>query len=77
MKLIDIISEETSSNDIIINKEIFYTIIKQNEDFKQLLLEQNDKLIDLAKREHNVNSHNTTNNNQHFNLNVFKNNRQR
>lgn len=69
----NIISEETSSNDIIINKEIFYTIIKQNEDFKQLLLEQNDKLIDLAKREHNVNSHNTTNNNQHFNLNFFLN----
>ncbi len=63
----------SSSNDIVINKEIFYTIIKQNEDFKQLLLEQNDKLIDLAKREHNVNSHNTTHNNQHFNLNFFLN----
>lgn len=68
-----ILEETTSSNDIVINKEIFYTIIKQNEDFKQLLLEQNDKLIDLAKREHNVNSHNTTHNNQHFNLNFFLN----
>jgi hypothetical protein len=73
VKLSDIVSEDTSSNNVTINKEIFYTIIKQNEDFKQLLIEQNGKLIDLAKREHNVNSHNTTHNNNNFNLNFFLN----
>jgi len=54
------------------NKEesnIILELIKQNEEFKKLLLEQNNKLIDLCKNgTHIVNSNNKT-----FNLNVFLN----
>ena len=47
-------------------------LIKENSEFKQLMLEQNKHMLELAKNSGNHNSHNTTNNNS-FNLNVFLN----
>jgi hypothetical protein len=51
--------------------EIF-TLIKQNQEFKELIIEQNKTIIELSKRTNIQN--NTTNNNQKFNLNFFLNN---
>ena len=45
--------------------------MKENCEFKQLMLEQNKHMLELAKNSGNHNSHNTTNNS--FNLNVFLN----
>ena len=47
-------------------------LLKQNQEFKDLLIEQNKQMLELAnKAGHNTNCHNTTNNK--FNLNVFLN----
>jgi hypothetical protein len=61
-----------------INNEIISEILKQNNEFKTLLMEQqnkimeqNSKIMEMAKPT-NVITHNTTNNTQ-FNLNVFLN----
>jgi len=48
-------------------------LIKQNQEFKELLLEQNSKILELSyKNTNTINSNNTINNNK-FNLNVFLN----
>jgi len=44
-------------------------LIKENSEFKQLMLDQNKQIMELAKNSGN----NITNNNQHFNLNLFLN----
>lgn len=77
---------DTTSN-MTIDKEIFYTLLKQNQEFKELIIEQNHELsnrfieqsnaiMELAKKEptivnHTTNNTNTINNNQKFNLNIF------
>jgi predicted nucleic acid-binding Zn-ribbon protein len=51
-------------------------LLKENSEFKQMMLEQNKQMIELAKNAgHNTNIHNTTNNthNQSFNLQFFLN----
>ena len=47
-------------------------LMKENSEFKQLMLEQNKHMLELAKNAGNNNSHNTNSNNS-FNLNVFLN----
>jgi hypothetical protein len=51
-------------------KELIQYLIKENSEFKQLIIEQNKQMIELAKNSGN-NNNNTTNNN--FNLNFFLN----
>ena len=46
-------------------------LVKENQDFKQLLIEQSAQMMELAKNSQTIN--NTTNNNTQFNLNVFLN----
>jgi len=61
---------ESSNN---ISPELILEIIKQNQEFKDLLLEQNKTIIELSK---NSTTNNTINNNSHnktFNLQVFLN----
>ena len=51
-------------------------IIKQNQEFKDLLLEQHNKIVELSSQVSVVNNNNTTNNmnqHNHFNLNFFLN----
>lgn len=51
-------------------------IIKQNQEFKDLLLEQHSKIVELSNQVNVVNNNNTTNNmnqHNHFNLNFFLN----
>jgi len=63
--------------------QMFMTMVKQNNEFKELILEQNEKdqelktaIIELSKREnmviHNTNNTNSNNTN-HFNINLFLN----
>jgi hypothetical protein len=64
---------------------MFLELVKQNSEFKELLVEQNkqnqnlqNQFIEMAKEKttnnsNNTNSNNTTNNNNHFNLNLFLN----
>jgi hypothetical protein len=47
------------------------TLVKENQDFKQLLIEQSSQMMELAKNSQTINN-NTINNNQ-FNLNLFLN----
>jgi hypothetical protein len=52
-------------------KELIQYLMKENSEFKQLIIEQNKQMIELAKNSGNNNNNNTTNNN--FNLNFFLN----
>jgi hypothetical protein len=54
------------------NEELIQTLIKDNQEFKQLLIEQNAKIIELASKNTVINNNinNTTNN---FNLQMFLN----
>jgi len=50
-------------------------ILKQNSDFKELIIEQNKQMMEMVKEGktiNNTNNNNTTNNNK-FNLNIFLN----
>jgi hypothetical protein len=56
-------------------KDLIDYLLKENSEFKQLMIEQNKTMIELAKNTgfHN-NSHNTTNNtNNNFNINFYLN----
>jgi len=48
-------------------------LIKENIDFKDLIMQQNNTILELSKNNIQVVNHNTTNNNQQFNLNFFLN----
>ena len=58
-------------------RELVEFLLKENKEFKQIIIDQGKQMIELAKSQqpHNNtnNSHNTTNNNQKFNLNFFLN----
>lgn len=47
-------------------------LFSQNQEFKQMMIEQNKTIIELANKTTIVNNNNTTNNNK-FNLNIFLN----
>ena len=60
----------------LMNVNVIYELIKQNNEFKTLLVEQNNKIMELAKEKSmTVNNNNNTinNNNQKFNMNFFLN----
>jgi hypothetical protein len=60
-----------------IDANLVVELLKQNKEFKELIIDQNKQIIDLAKNSgnttnNNITTNNTTNNNR-FNLNVFLN----
>jgi len=62
-------SEEVNAN---LSKDDIKELLKQNQEFKELILDQNHKLFELAKEGRVI--HNTTNNTtNNFNLNMFLN----
>ena len=61
-----------NNNIAVLNNDAVMELIRQNQEFKQLLLEQNQKIIELSKEKTMTNCHNTNNNN-HFNLQFFLN----
>ena len=74
-----IIAEHSdNSNNIVIDKNMFFELLKQGNDFKQMFLEhieQTNKLVDINLKGNTVinNNNNNTNCNNRFNLNLFLN----
>ena len=73
-----IISENQEFKEVIIDKSVtdnkdslIMELLKQNQEFKELMIEQNKQMLDLAKNAGTNNSHNTTNNK--FNMQIFLN----
>jgi hypothetical protein len=69
---------EKMENNSIIGKidheDLIKELMKQNHEFKAMLVEQNNKLLELAKEgKYITNNNNTTNNTQNFNLQFFLN----
>ena len=56
-------------------KEMFLEMMKQNEEFKQIMIEQNVKLMEMAKEKSSITNNNTITNtmNNKFNLQIFLN----
>ena len=68
--------EPVTNNNTNITPELIIEIIKQNQEFKNLLVEQNKSIIELSKNTTTTNNSNTINNNSHnktFNLQFFLN----
>ena len=55
------------------NKDIILELLKQNNEFKELIVEQNKQLMEYAKEPKAVTNNNTNNNTNNFNLNFFLN----
>jgi hypothetical protein len=72
--LINYQNENILSTDIIFDpieqSKLVNYLMKENSDFKQLMIEQNKHMLELAK---NSGHHNTSNSNNSFNLNFFLN----
>ena len=65
-------NHKSSSEDI--QTSLILELVKQNQEFKQLLIEQNKTIIEVAKNSQVNNTiSNSNNNNKTFNLNVFLN----
>jgi len=60
-------------NDIKHDSCVIIELIKQNQEFKQLLVEQNQTIIELSKKDTTTNNTINNNNHQKFNLNFFLN----
>ena len=67
--------EEKSEEDNTINSTMILELLKQNNEFKELLIEQNKKILELVNNSNVTNNNNITNNttNNKFNLNIFLN----
>jgi len=68
------ICEKTVSNVIDMSNNVILELVKQNQEFKQMIIEQNNKIIELTKDKSIINNNitnNTTNNK--FNLQFFLN----
>lgn len=71
---------EKGKEEILDNPNLLLELMKQNTEFKNLIIDQNKTILELAKNgtitnasNNNSNSHNTTNSNNKFNLNFFLN----
>ena len=67
--------EEKSEEDSPINSTMILELLKQNNEFKELLIEQNKKILELVGSSNVTNNNNITKNttNNKFNLNIFLN----
>ena len=70
-----IISCKEDLNDAKKQQQLIDYLLKENTEFKQLMIEQNKQMIELAKKSGNINNTNNSNNttNNTFNLQVFLN----
>jgi hypothetical protein len=55
-----------------ISNNVIFELLRQNKEFKDLIIEQNKQIMELAKEKNTV-INNTTNNNNQFNLQFFLN----
>jgi len=66
------INDDNSDTDVKVLSNTIFELVKQNNEFKQLLVEQNQKMMEMAGNMGN-NNNNTVNSHNKFNLNVFLN----
>jgi hypothetical protein len=69
-------NEEKSEEENLINSTMIFELLKQNNEFKELIIEQNKKILELVNNSNVTNNNNITNNttnNNKFNLNIFLN----
>ena len=65
---------ETNKEFVLSEKEMIMMLIKENKEFKDMMMEQNNKMLDICKEKSIVMNNTTTNShNKTFNLNVFLN----
>jgi len=56
------------------DKDLIMLLLKENKEFKELIMNQSSKMMELATKPSTINNTNNNNcNNKHFNLNVFLN----
>ena len=69
-----IISEpvQTKQNDSVVTNEVILDLIKKHSELQNVLMEQSAKIMEMAKTPTTI-VNSTTNNNNHFNLNLFLN----
>ena len=69
------VEKEPQQEDNFDFKNMFMDLMKQNEEFKKIMLEQNAKMLELANNQSVTNNNNTINNtmNNKFNLQIFLN----
>jgi hypothetical protein len=53
--------------------DVLFELLKQNQEFKELIVEQNKQLIELAREPKTITNNNTNNNTNNFNLHFFLN----
>jgi hypothetical protein len=74
-----IIKDNECDKELIIDKSTFLSFVKQNQEFKDLIIEQNKKMVELQQTLIGVTQNNITNNNninsnnKTFNLHIFLN----
>jgi hypothetical protein len=66
------LGEISPDDKINFDKNMFFTLLQQNKEFKDVILEQSKQIMELAKNNSITNNINTTNNNK-FNMNFFLN----
>jgi len=66
------VNDANPDTDVKVLSNTIFELVKQNNEFKQLLIEQNHKMMEMAGNMGN-NNNNTVNSNNKFNLNVFLN----
>ena len=69
------VEEEPPGENNQYSTDLILELLKQNQEFKELILEQNKQMLELSKDRNITNNNNniTQNNNNKFNLNVFLN----
>jgi hypothetical protein len=67
----NVVESENNNNNI--SPEMIMNIIQQNQEFKDLLLEQNKIMMEMSKNNNTTNINTINNNNKTFNLQVFLN----
>jgi hypothetical protein len=70
-------TKEQPSQNMMGKQDLIMYLMKENKEFKELLIEQNAKLMELAKEgkiiNNTTNNTNNTNNSNNFNMNIFLN----
>jgi hypothetical protein len=67
------INNDNPDTDVKVLSNTIFELVKQNNEFKQLLIEQNHKMMEMAGNMGNNNNNTNINSNNKFNLNVFLN----
>jgi hypothetical protein len=68
-----VVESEIEKSDSPVSMNLILDILKQNQEFKDLIIEQNKQMMEIVKEGKVVHNTNNTTNNNKFNLNIFLN----